>query len=155
MSQTTYAKGTEISVDQTQTEIRKLLQRYGATGFIMGETAEKAQIGFEMGDRRVIFRLPLPAMSEFRKDGRGRLRTDLQRQEAWKQACKSKWRALVLCIKAKLETVASGIETFDEAFMAHLALPSGETMGEWAAREENQRALFASTHVPLLPGPSS
>jgi hypothetical protein len=35
-----------------------------------------------------------------------------------------------LVIKAKLEGVASGIETFDQAFMAHILLPNGETTGE-------------------------
>ena len=53
---TTYAKRTDTTAEESQMEIRKLLQRYGASGFIFGETPSRAQIGFEMRDRRVIFR---------------------------------------------------------------------------------------------------
>ena len=142
MTISTYAARTDVPVDRSQSEIRSLLQRYGADGFMFAETHEQAQLAFKMKDRRIVFRLPLPTRDEFSKPG------------AWEQAMRTKWRSLLLCIKAKLATVATGIESFDDAFMAHIMLPSGETMSEWAGREENQRALMAGGNVPLLPAPS-
>jgi hypothetical protein len=139
----TYAAKTVVSVDRSQAEIRDILRRYGAEGFMFGETHEQAQLAFQMKDRRIVFRLPLPAREAYKT------------LPAWGQAMRTKWRSLLLCIKAKLETVATGIETFDDAFMAHIMLPSGETMSEWAAREENQRALMSGGRVPLLPAPKS
>lgn len=141
MAATAYASRTDVPVDRSQAEIRSLLQRYGADGFAFAEEPERAQLAFRMKERRIVFRLPLPRREEYTKPG------------AWEQAMRTKWRSLLLCIKAKLETVATGIETFDDAFMAHIMLPSGETMSEWVGREENQRALTATGRVPLLPAP--
>jgi hypothetical protein len=45
--------------------------------------------------------------------------------KAWKQAYHQRWRALALAIKA----VESGIATFEEEFLAHIALPNGSTVG--------------------------
>jgi hypothetical protein len=36
----------------------------------------------------------------------------------------------VLAVKAKLISVADGIETFEEAFMAHVVMPDGRTVAE-------------------------
>jgi hypothetical protein len=63
------------------------------------------------------FDLPLPA-------GDGDKEQKTRRQ---------KWRALLLCIKAKLESVASGIESFEEAFLAHVVLPNGQTVADHIA----------------------
>lgn len=41
-----------------------------------------------------------------------------------------RWRALSLSIKAKLETVASGISEFETEFMAYMVLPNGKTVAE-------------------------
>lgn len=153
---TTYAKGTTVAVDRSEAEIRALLRRYNASGFIIGESMGRAQIAFEMNNRRIIMRLELPERSEKRFHQTAARRNTRSPEAAlaqWEQACREKWRSLVLCLKAKLESVQTGIETFDQAFMAHIALPSGETMGEWASREENTRALFSTNHPPLLPGP--
>ena len=40
-----------------------------------------------------------------------------------------RWRALLLVIKAKLESVESGIETFEEAFASQIVLANGQTVG--------------------------
>jgi hypothetical protein len=50
--------------------------------------------------------------------------------EAWEQACRSRWRALLLCIKAKLEACAVGITTFDSEFLAHIVTGDGRTVAE-------------------------
>ena len=80
------------------------------------------------------------------------MRSPEKRAEAWEQACRSRWRALFLCIKAKLEAVESRIETFEEAFLAHVMMPDGMTVAEHAAP---MIALSYETGTvrPLLPAP--
>jgi hypothetical protein len=112
-----YAEQTKVPVEQTKAEIERTLVRYGADRFAYFTEAGKAVIVFEAKDRRLRFDLPLPA-------GEGDKEQKLRRQ---------KWRALLLCIKAKLESVASGIESFEEAFLAHVVLPNGQTVADHIA----------------------
>lgn len=149
----TYAKGTSVSVEKSRAEIETILQRYGATHFAYMVGPGKATIGFQAKDRRVRFDLPLPSVDakEFARDGRGTVRTQIKRYEVWEQACRERWRALSLCIKAKLESVESRIETFESAFMAHIVMPNGQTIGEIAVPRIAQ--IYAGSDVPLLPPP--
>lgn len=112
-----YAEQTKVPVEQTKAEIERTLVRYGADRFAYFTEAGKAVIVFEAKDRRLRFDLPLPA-------GEGDKEQKTRRQ---------KWRALLLCIKAKLESVASGIESFEEAFLAHVVLPNGQTVADHIA----------------------
>ena len=41
-----------------------------------------------------------------------------------------RWRAMILVVKAKLESVETGISTFQEEFMAHIIMANGKTIGE-------------------------
>jgi hypothetical protein len=52
------------------------------------------------------------------------------------KACRSAWRALMLAIKAKLVSVESGVEQFEEAFLAHIVVPGsrGQRFGAMAMR---------------------
>lgn len=153
---TTYAKGTKASISKTDDEIKKALRKYGAENFLIGEAGGRAQVLFEMNERRIIMRMPLPARDEkrFHKTGaRGISRSESAAAALWEQEGREKWRALLLCIKAKLESVSSGVETFEQAFMAHIMLPSGETMSEWAERPDNRAALDAKRMPPLLGPP--
>lgn len=151
-----YAKGTEVAVEKTVAEIRSVIQRYGATAFGNFEGAGMAMVVFEMKDRRVSFKLPLPRMDEerFDKDGRGTTRTPEKRYLAWEQVCRERWRALLLCIKAKLESVEAGIESFEDAFLAHIQMPDGMTVAEHV-RPRIAAAYETQTMQPLLPGPGS
>lgn len=45
---------------------------------------------------------------------------------------RSRWRALLLTNKAKRESIDNGIETTEQAFLSHVVLPDGRTMGRWA-----------------------
>lgn len=68
----------------------------------------------------------------------------------WEQACRQRWRALALVIKAKLEAVESGISVFEDEFMANIVLPGGRTVSE----EVRPRiaAMYEGGPVqPLLP----
>lgn len=150
-----YAKDTSVSVEKTEAEIKATLRRYGADSFGSFEEKGTAIIAFHMQERRIVFRLPLPLVddSAFLYDGRRQLRSIEKRREAWEQACRSRWRALLLCIKAKLESVASGIESFEDAFLAHIQMPDGRTVGEHT-RPAIAHAYTTQTMRPLLPAPA-
>lgn len=55
--------------------------------------------------------------------------------EEWEQACRQKWRALALLVKAKLEAVDAKISSVEEAFFADIVMPDGRTVYE-SAREQ-------------------
>ncbi len=129
-----YANATSVPADRSRAEIEHTLSRYGAEQFMYGWEGTRAIIGFRMAGRMIRFVLPLPDKSarEFTATpSRGTRRTAEQAYSAWEQACRQRWRALALVIKAKLEAVDSGITTFEEEFLAHTLLPDGQTAGEW------------------------
>lgn len=109
-----YAATTTVPVDKTRAEIEKTLARYGANRFAYFKESGMAIIVFEAHERRIRFNLPVPESKD-------------QKSE---QAERSKWRALLLCIKAKLESVESKIETFEDAFLAHVVMPDGATVSD-------------------------
>lgn len=132
-----YAARTSVPVDRSRSEIERTLARYGAEQFLYGWDRTGAVIAFvvtvESGQKRQVrFHLPLPDRHdrEFTHHSRGR-RTAYQAEQLWEQACRQRWRALALVVKAKLEAVESGIATFEDEFLAYTMLPSGETVGEW------------------------
>ncbi len=133
----TYASKTVVPVDKTRSEIEQTLSRYGAKRFAYFNEDGRSIIIFESNDRRIRFDLPLPSDD---KDKSGQIR-------------RSRWRSLLLCIKAKLESVESKIETFEEAFLAHVVMPDGITLGIHL-KEPVARAYIEQKMVPLLPAPS-
>lgn len=149
-----FAAGTDVSVEKSRAEIEGLIVRYGATSTAFMNSPGRAMIAFEAKGRKILFELPLPRQDEkqFDKDGRGHIRNPDQRFAAWEQACRQKWRALALVIKAKLEAVSSGITTFEDEFLAHIIMPDGQTVGQHV--KPTIAASYAAGHVvPLLPAP--
>lgn len=128
-----YAENTTVGVDRTKTEIERTLTRYGATRFYYSWEMDMASIGFEIACRSVKILLPLPNREDFRLTPTRKVRTPASQQEAWEQACRQRWRALALVIKAKLEAVECGISTIEREFLADVLLPNGQTFGEWVA----------------------
>ena len=131
-----YASQTQVSSERSRNEIERILQRYGATQFAYGWQGERAILGFQLAARMIRFELPLPdrTAEEFIKTPAGRRRRNIEAQhDAWEQACRQRWRALALVIKAKLEAVESNITTIEDEFLAHIVLPNGRTFGSWAA----------------------
>ena len=146
----TYAKDTEVSCAKSRMDIEATLQRYGADGFAYATAQGKALIGFQMCGRQVKFILPLPLLSDFQYTPTGRDRSEKSQADAWEQACRQRWRALLLVIKAKLEAVECGISIFEEEFMANIVLPDGQTVGEHMVPQISQ-AYQLGTMPPLLP----
>jgi hypothetical protein len=115
----TFAKESDVPVERSRQQIERVLERYGASHFAYGTSPGEAVVMFEASSRRVRFNLPLKP---------GKSLTDKQHQ----QFLRTRWRCLLLAITAKLESVESGISTFEEEFMAHIVLPNGKTVGQHA-----------------------
>lgn len=148
-----YASQTSVAPEKSRAEIELTLRRYGAGGFAYAWEDDRAMIGFKFKDRRVQFVLPMPDQNsdEFKyTPARRYYRDEADQIRAYDQAVKQRWRALNLCIKAKLEAVEAEIVTFDEEFLAHIVLPDGKTVGsKWL--DEGRGLLEGATLPPLLP----
>jgi len=147
-----FAETTDVPVERTMEEIRAVLKRYQAKSFIAGEIDDRVIVMFEAHGRRIRFACPLPDLNdvEFRAVvGNQFAKKGEPLQAKFDQAVRQRHRALLLTIKAKLESVESGIETFEEAFMSQIVLPSGQTMSEWAV-PQIEKAYAGGEMPPLL-----
>lgn len=138
-----YAEDTKVPVTQSRAEIEALIGKQGGTTFATMIERTKAIVVFECKNRRIRFDLPLLNEPD--------ANTTAARNTAAKEN-RRRWRALLLCIKAKFESVHGGIETFDSAFLAHIVLPTGETIGD-AAIPQIGAAYEGRPMRPLLEGP--
>lgn len=147
-----YAETTTVPVEKSRVEIERVLVRYGATAFAYGWNPTGAQIEFAAQGRRIRFLVPLPDRNErrFTHHTKGR-RTAAVAESMWEQACRQRWRALALVVKAKLEAVDVGISTFEDEFLGQTVLPSGETVAQLIGPQVAD--AYADGTVPaLLPG---
>ena len=149
-----FAAETGVSTDKSIAEIRATVRRYGANEFAHMEGEQQAAVTFTMRGRRILFRLTMPDRKsrEFaRTPGRGLPRTREQTEAAWEQACRSRWRALALAIKAKLEAVEVGIVTFEDEFLSATVMPGTNVTFAEGVRENMALAHAKGSHAPLLP----
>ena len=149
-----FAEATAVPVGRSRDEIERTIKRYGAHAFVFGEQGRKAAVGFLIRGRHVRFVMPMPdpESDEFQLTPSGkRSRTEEQARAEYERAVRSRWRALGLIIKAKLEAVDSGVVEFDVEFMAQLVMADGRTVGEVVAAQ--LPAAIESGRTPaLLPG---
>lgn len=127
---TGYAVDTKVPVVKTRAEIDALCVKHGAKNIATLTEEKRAVIAFELRGLRILFRLPLPKDNE--------------------QDRRSRWRGLLLCIKAKFEAVNRGVETFEEAFLSHIMAEDGRTVADHAVPRLKQ---IVAGSVPLLPPP--
>lgn len=152
-----FAEGTTVSVERSRAEIETTLHRYGCQAFSYGYAGERAQIQFATNERIIRFDLPLPPKDQFK---RRKVRnvwqncTPDQQITMWEQACRQKWRALCLAIKAKLEAVQAGISLFEDEFLAHVVDPvTGRTIGDLMKPMLVERYQGRQTGQLCLPAP--
>lgn len=148
-----YAKGTKVSPENSRAELEKVLRRYGADAFSYGVEDSRAIVAFRASGRHVKFELSYPPLSEFRWT-RTTTRTPVQQRVAREQRIRELWRALVLVVKARLESVESGIESFEQAFLPYIQLPDGQTAGEFLLPQV-ELAYELGEMPSLLPAGSS
>lgn len=149
-----YAEQTRVSSAASRDEIERTLQRYGADQFIYGWDGSVALIGFRMHGRQVRYSLTMPdrwSEAFTLTPSRKRERDEKDAQAEWEKACRQRWRALALVVKAKLEAIDAGITSFEDEFLSATMLPDGSTVGQWAA-EQVKRVYQTGEMPPLLPG---
>lgn len=148
-----YARDTSVSCERSKAEVEATLRRYGADQFMSGWKDGQAAVQFRVKSKMVRFVLPLPDPKDdefcltgcsrpyqhdpedrksYHADACFKPRPEHLAERLWDQACRQRWRALALAIKAKLEAVECGITTFEEEFLAHIVIPGqhGKTLGQ-------------------------
>lgn len=126
-----YAARTKVPADKTRLDIEALMRGRGADQFFSGADADRALLAFRLNGRHIRFVLPL---------------SDARSQ----QNIRSRWRALLLVIKAKLEAVDLGITTIEESFLADTILPDKRTVAE-VMLPQIESAYHDGKMPPLLP----
>lgn len=148
-----YARGTEVPIEKSKMEIERLVMRAGASQFASGMDSDCASVIFRLKERVIRFTITLPDRKQFaRTPQRLHSRSSDQIQKAWEQGCRERWRALLLCIKAKLESVSTGIEVFEEAFLSQIVTDDGSTVWE-RAQEDLPRLMSPKGSLLALPAP--
>lgn len=154
-----YATDTTVSVEKSKAEIERLVARYGTAQFMSAwDNRGRAIIGWTMDGRQVRIAVPLPNQEdpEFVHPLRNgeiqkHRRWPKERQHAmWEKACRSRWRALALIVRAKLEAVEAGISTFEAEFLSNIVLPDGSTVGQ-TMQPQLAAAYETGKMPPLLP----
>src|SRR5215813_6093500 len=127
-----YARRTSVPVSRSRAEIESLVSRYGADQFgsATDSEAKRAMVQFRLGGWLLRFILPLDVKSE--------------------QAERTRWRALLLVIKAKLEATETGISTIEEEFLANIVTPGGETFGRWAVPQIREAKKSGSLPANIM-----
>jgi hypothetical protein len=128
---TEYANRTKVPADKTRIEIEVLMRKRGADQFLSASDQDRAMLAFRLGGRHMRFVLPL-------SDTRNA------------QHVRSRWRALLLVIRAKLEAIDTGILTLEEAFIGDTVMPDKRTVAE-ILLPQIESAYQTGKMPPLLP----
>lgn len=133
-----FARGTEVAVERSKEEAKRLVIKYGATGYMVMDGSHFASICFNLHSRNVKIDIPIPDMQDrefthYKANTKAETykeRTPEVAYKKWEGACRQKWRVLILLLKANLEAVENGAVKFDEAFMPYFMLADGQTVAE-------------------------
>lgn len=127
-----YAETTKVPLEQSIAEIIGMVRKAGAESVGQMQDRDRYVIIFRLANRQMRFSVPM--VTEYTgpaRSGNGRTID----QAAWiEQRNRQKGRALMLVVKAKIESVESGVETFEEAFLANIVLADGVTVYERMAQ---------------------
>lgn len=156
-----YAKGTTVSEAATMAEIQRLLGKYKADGFGVGQDAKKAAIWFRYQGRHVRFVVMMPDANDrafthtaHRNSWAQKKRTADAAHRAHQDEVRRLWRCLLAVIKAKFVAVADGVAEFDTEFLPYICMPDGRTFGEALAPRIAPMLASGSVNIPMLPGVS-
>lgn len=130
-----FAANTSVPVERSRAEIERLLSKHKCTKFMAGvdHEAHRATVQFQAHNRIVKFDigLPDPKDKKYSRDRHGWQRSPSGIEKLVQQEERTRWRALLLVIKAKLEAVESNIATFEDEFLAHVLLPNQQTVAQY------------------------
>lgn len=115
-----YAATTKVPVAKTRMEIDLLLEKIGATtrATAVDDLKNRAQVVFVLKGAHYRIDVPLPKCSS---------PGNLAKHE---QAVRSRWRGVLLLLKAKIEAVRLGLSSYDREFLPDLVLGNGRTVFE-------------------------
>lgn len=151
-----YAETTSVAFERSIAEVIAHIKKHGAEQIGQMEDAGFFALQFKIADRLIRFHLPFKTINDMpTHNGRRETLTEAQRRDRLEQSKRQRGRALMLVIKAKLESVESGIETVEEAFLANVVMADGQTVYQRAAQHI---AIEYQTGAPnigmgLLPPP--
>lgn len=141
---------------RTRGAIEVLLTSFHATtvGVVSHAAPPQAIVVFKIDAWSVRLTVPLQTAAEV-SDGIKRKRGDEKAaQRRLEQAHRERWRALYLALKAKLVSVETGVETFEEAFLPHLVLAGGSTIFEHLRGQLGSGSVLSDAPLQLGPGGS-
>ncbi len=141
-----YAEGTTVPVERSLAQIRALLLKAGATHYAFGESPEAGAVQFALNGLHYRFNVRRPTWVELSK--RYQRTGSVNQAAAVEGEWRRRWRARHLWVKAQIEFAEVEPEAFTEAMLAHLVLPSGTRLGEWA--EPQIKAMYADGKMPPL-----
>ena len=137
-----YAETTKVPFERSIAEIIGMVRKAGAEQIGQMEDRDYFAVQFTLGDRMVRFRVPFPSFDEMpKRDGRNHTLSQSQREGKLDQARRQRGRALMLVIKAKLESVESGVETMD------IAVNRAERILRRAWRTKSRRLMALADEV--------
>ena len=145
-----YAARTRVPISRTKTDIEEQLAKHVANGFAYATEGDRSLAAFSMSGRRVQIILLMPLVDDCTSTAHNVRRTSGAQRSVWEQACRQRWWALLLIIRAKLEAVESGITTLESEFLANIVLPDGGTLGQWLAPQVEE--AYATGRMPPMLG---
>lgn len=126
-----YAESTEVPVERSKRAIEEMLRQRGVEGYHTGWDSLRDVIEFKWKDRLIRFTLRRQKVDDFAFNRGGQHRSEIQKQQAYAQADRQRWRALYLVIRAKIEAVEAELAIFEEEFLAFIVVPGkNQTIGE-------------------------
>jgi hypothetical protein len=151
---------TRVPVAKSQEEVRNLLRKFGADQFTMGEGLDPATgtrwagVEFVHADTLVRLRAHMrPTTDDAIGEHARATKSKRLTSDAFEQLEGDRvWRVLVWTIKARLVAVDEGLESFEQAFLAHLVDPSsGRTLWEGVRGHIEAGALaLGGAGIPAL-----
>lgn len=130
-----YAETTSVSVEKSRAELDTLLGKHGAQqrGILTDETKNCAVVMFGMHGQKYHIEVPLPprVAPPLSAQPKGWVHWNEDTKSAYiyrahEQACRARWRAIVMLVRAKLEAVRIGLSSVEREFLSDLMLPNGE-----------------------------
>jgi hypothetical protein len=165
----TFAEGTSVAVEKTKLELERLLVKHGAKQYGTAHDEENgtAIVYFKMADRHIRLPIPIPSLADFpdpRKASYAQKKTTPRSWDRmgeagraqwvraqWEQVSRTRWRAMLLIVKAKLELIAMNLSQVEREFLADITLPDGRSIAE-LLKPAIAQAYLDGKVPPLLGG---
>lgn len=135
---TFYAEKTQVPISRSRAHIEAELTKYGIEEYGIGVSRRGTGIIFKCDGK--VYKMNVNEPNE----------KDFDTQQKLEQAKRSRWRLLLLCIKAKLNLIQSGQSSFEDEFLAYMALPDGSTVSDFMQQPENIERLQKSKMPKML-----